>query len=82
MESAAAKPRTHTKAAPPIQTRARPNPNPSTGAGADARSAMISLPNARLQIRIDLYLAQGGDFAAAPQQPRQLSNINDSTFQQ
>lgn len=43
----------------------------------NARSAMIGLRNARLQTRIDLYLALGGDFADAPRQPSQISKLHE-----
>ena len=42
-----------------------------------ARSAMINLRNARLQTRIDLYLALGGDFADTPPASQQLSRTHD-----
>lgn len=43
----------------------------------NARSAIIGLRNARIQTRIDLHLALGGDFADAPPASRQLSRSHD-----
>ncbi len=43
----------------------------------NARSAMIGLRNARIQTRIDLHLALGGDFADGPPASRQLSRTDD-----
>ncbi|MGI9239229.1 MAG: TolC family protein, partial [Verrucomicrobiales bacterium] len=40
----------------------------------DARSSMISLRNQRLQNRIDLHLALGGDFATPPPEPETVRN--------
>jgi multidrug efflux system outer membrane protein len=43
----------------------------------NARSAMISLRNTRIQTRIDLHLALGGDFADPPADPSKLSRAHD-----
>jgi outer membrane protein TolC len=43
----------------------------------NARSAIIGLRNARIQTRIDLHLALGGDFADAPPASRHLSRTHD-----